>query len=129
MLTRTGWYLIAGALVVFVSIVLSRFPAHLADTLWPAHAKAHLVSQIASLTGLVAVGLALLSSPFRTRQKWAWYGLLACGLFAFGGYWLGGMVAEPGVPWRTAHTIFGLLSACYFLGLAFAWRHFFVPAP
>lgn len=127
MLTRVAVFLIAAALLALIAVALARFPAHLSDTLWPAHAKAHLVSQIAALAGLSVIGLLLLFGPFRARQRWAWYGLLACGMFAFGGYWIAAAVAEPPYPWRSGHTTFALLSTAYFLGLALGWRHCFRP--
>ena len=113
----------AFALTALMGIALLRFPAHLADTQWPAHAKAHLVSQIAVVVGLGLTGLAILFGPFRRGRAWAWWCLLVSGLALFGGYWLALAVAEPGLAWRSTHSLFAVLSALYTGGLALGWRH------
>ena len=127
MANRLAVFLMALSQAVLIGVVLARYPAHLSDPLWPAHAKAHLVSQIAAVTGLACVSFLLLRMPFRVGSKWAWYGLLLSGLFAYGGYWIAAGVAEPAVPWRSAYSTFTALSAAYFLGLALGWRHCFRP--
>jgi hypothetical protein len=129
MAKRLAVFPMALSQVVLIGIVLARYPAHLSDPLWPAYAKAHLVSQIAALTGLACVSLLLLFTHFRSGSKWAWYGHLLSGLVAYGGYWIAVGVAEPVVPWRSAYSTFSALSAAYFLGLALGSRHCFSPGP
>ena len=125
MAKRFAVFLMALSSVVLIAVVLARYPAHLSDPSWPAHAKAHLVSQIAALTGLACVSLLLLFIPFRAGGKWCGYGLLLSGLFTYGGYWIAVGVAEPAIPWRSAYSAFAGLSAVYFMGLALGWRHCF----
>lgn len=127
MTNRFAVFLTALSQAVLIGIVPARYPARLSDPLWPAHAKAHLVSQIAALTGLACVSLLLLFVPFRAGSNWAWYGLLLSGLFAYGGYWIAASVAEPAAPWRSAYGTFAALSTASFFGLALGWRHCFSP--
>lgn len=98
MTKRLAVFLMALSQVVLLGIVLARYPAHLSDPLWPAHAKAHLVSQTAALTGLAGISLLLLFMPFRVASRW-----------------------------RSAYGTSAALSATYCLGLASGWRHRFGP--
>jgi len=104
-----------GALVV---VALARFPGHLTDVAWPAHAKAHLTSQIGTIDALAIANLVVLAGPFRSGKRWAWWCLALVGLAVFGGYWIARAIAEPDAPWRGGNTTFAVLTARYLFGLA-----------
>ena len=119
---RLAILLLALSQTALVGIVLTQYPIHLSDPSWPDHAKAHLLSQIAALTGLTCISLIVLFKPFRAGNRWAWYSLALAGFAIYGGYWIALGMAEPGGPWRSAYLTFATLSLVYLIGLTLGWR-------
>jgi hypothetical protein len=125
-MAKFGRYLLIATQVVLLFIVLARFPQHLNDAEWPAHAKAHLITQIFASVGLSVVILFILYGSYFSAKKWVWSSLTALGAFVFGGYWLGALFAEPEISWRSGHIIFAILSGCYLLGLGLLFHRFMI---
>lgn len=125
-MAKIGRYLLIATQLVLLFIVLVRFPQHLGHAAWPAHAKAHLITQISAGMGLSVVILFILYKFYFLAEKWVWWSLAALGAFVFGGYWLGALLAEPEILWRSGHIIFAVLSGCYVLGLGMLFRRFMI---
>lgn len=125
-MAKFGRYLLIATQVVLLFIVLARFPQHIGDAAWPAHAKAHLITQISASVGLSVVILFILCGSFFSAEKWRWWSLAALGAFVFGGYWFGALLAEPEISWRFGHIIFAILSGCYVLGLGMLLHRFMI---
>jgi|GEM_PF-2358669 len=104
---------------------LVRFPNHFIDVTWPAHAKTHLVSQIAVGSGLCLVMLLLIRYFYQSSPLWLWWSLLGFGAFTFGSYWVAKLIFEIDAPWRNGNSLFLFLTLTYFTGLALCSQRFF----
>jgi uncharacterized integral membrane protein len=122
---KLAQYLIILTLAALLFVFIARFPNHFSDASWPAHAKAHLFSQLSIGAGFSIFALIISVRFFRPQYQWAWWALLGFGIFSFGGYWAGKILIEPDAQWRNGNTVFVVLSVSYLLGLSLSWRHFF----
>jgi hypothetical protein len=124
-IVKVAQYLIVLTLVALLFVYVARFPNHFSDASWPAHAKAHLFSQLSIGAGFSIVALIISVRFFRSQHKWVWWALLGFGVFSFGGYWVGKILMEPETQWRSGNMVFSVLSVSYLLGLILSWRCFF----
>ena len=96
---------------------------HFVLSSWPAHAYHHLARQIVLDCGMSLLGLLLLHHfLMRRRERWAWWGLLVCGVAIFGGYWLSSVSVGLGEPVLLAYSARIAYTAIYLLGLVLCWR-------
>jgi len=123
-IVKAAQYLIILTLAALVFVYLTRFPNHFSDASWPAHAKAHLFSQISIGAGFSIVALIISVRFFSSPHKWVWWALLGFWVFSFGGYWVGKILMEPDTQWRSGNMVFAVLSVSYLLGLVLSSRYF-----
>ena len=123
-IVKVAQYLVVLTLGALLFVYIARFPNHFSDANWPAHAKAHLFSQLSIGAGFTIGALIISVRYFHSRHKWVWWALLGFGVFSFIGYWAGKMFMEPETPWRSGNMVFAVLSVSYLLGLVLSWRYF-----
>jgi len=123
-IVKAAQYFIILTLVVLLFVYVTRFPNHFSDASWPAHAKAHLFSQLSIGVGFSIIALIISVRFFSPRHKWVWWALLGFWVFSFGGYWAGKILMEPDTQWRSGNMVFAVLSVSYLLGLVLSSRYF-----
>ena len=115
-MNRLSEVLLQLALLLVCGISLLRFPGHLLDPSWPAHAKSHLTSQILLIAGSSLALFIMLWRKHKATQDWMKGALVLYAICMFGGYWAGKVLFEL-THWRTGNTIFLFLTAVYVAGL------------
>jgi hypothetical protein len=98
-------------------------PDHLADSLWPPHARFHTLQALLWLVALNVTIAVLALGPVRRDERWAWIllaVLLVCGQ---GSYFIALAFIPGGAPPEAyAHTGSAISLALYAVGLvAIAW--------
>lgn len=98
-------------------------PEHLGDMGWPEHARFHMWQATLWLVALDVMILLVALFPFRMKQPWSLWALLA-GLFgAQAGYFVASALVPDGRP-DTAGADIGLLMVLtiYIVGLVLGWK-------
>lgn len=98
-------------------------PEHLLDTQWPDHARFHMWQATFWLVSLDVMILLVALIPFRLKQGWSVWVLVAGLLGAQVGYYLSILIVPEGRP-DVAGAEAGLLAVMlmYLAGLALGWR-------
>ena len=120
---RAAAVFIALPLVATLLNALVMGSRHFFLTSWPTHAYHHLARQIVLDCGMSVLGLLFLHHlGTRRRERWAWWGLLVCGVAIFGGYWLSSLATGLGEPVLLPYLARVAYTVIYCVGLVLCWR-------
>src|SRR5688572_25287204 len=82
-----------------------------------AHAHYHLAQSLSLALGLCVVGTIVVWGPFRRRERWSWWALLAVGACLYGSHWINQLLITFTDPPLISNLTQGVLCALYVLGL------------
>ncbi len=123
MRTATTLIVLSTTIHLLAYLLPQAMPEHLLDLGWPAHARFHMWQATFWMIALDVMILLVALIPFRQKQPWAPWVLVAGLLGAQVGYFLASAIVPDGRP-DTQGADAGLLAvmAIYVAGLVLGWR-------
>ena len=123
MRTATIFVVISTTIHLLAYLLPQAMPEHLVEMNWPAHARFHMWQATFWLISLDVMILIVALVPFRQKQDWTFWALLAGFAGSQLGYFLASALVPEGRP-DTQGADIGLLFVMliYLAGLVLGWR-------